>query len=121
MSTRKPAGTSGIGRAFAVEQARRGHVLVLVARDEVALSHVARELPGGPHEILRADLADERDSRKVALRLERDEDVVDLLVNAAGLGTSADCPDAVRDGVRSGTSRRAVRFRARRTRARRVR
>ena len=85
--------TSGIGRAFAVELARRGHALVLVARDEARLRQLARELPGGPHEILIADLADEHGCGQVELRLERDQDAVDLLVNAAGLGTSGGYPD----------------------------
>jgi uncharacterized protein len=85
--------TSGIGRAFAVELARRGHRLVLVARDGARLRQLADELPGAAHEVLVADLASDAGCRAVGERLERDQDPVDLLVNAAGLGTGGGYPD----------------------------
>ncbi len=85
--------TSGIGRAFAIELARRGHALVLVARTQPSLEELVGELTGGGHEILAADLADPDGCARVAERLEREQDPVDLLVNAAGLGTSGSYPD----------------------------
>lgn len=85
--------TSGIGRAFAIELARRGHALVLVARDQTSLQQLAGELNGGGHEVLAADLAERDGCDRVSERLERDQDAVDLLVNAAGLGTSGSYPD----------------------------
>ncbi|MFZ0040485.1 MAG: SDR family NAD(P)-dependent oxidoreductase [Solirubrobacteraceae bacterium] len=85
--------TSGIGRAFAVALAERGHRLVLVARDERRLQHTMEALPGGPHEMLAADLATHRGYEDVAHRIESDDDAIGLLVNAAGMGTSGAFPD----------------------------
>ncbi|MEJ5913093.1 SDR family NAD(P)-dependent oxidoreductase [Pseudokineococcus sp. 1T1Z-3] len=81
-------GTSGIGAAFAAELARRGHDLVLVARDAARLEEVAGDLraPGTQVEVLRADLADRADVQRVADRLEDAGRPVDLLVNNAGFG-----------------------------------
>jgi len=84
-------GTSGIGAAFAQELARRGHDLVLVARDAARLEEVAADLRrGGTQvEVLRADLGDRGDVQRVADRLEDAARPVDLLVNNAGFGLSS--------------------------------
>ncbi|MBW3085487.1 hypothetical protein KEM60_01687 [Austwickia sp. TVS 96-490-7B] len=82
--------TAGIGRAFAHELARTGHDLVLVARDQARLHHVATELSatyGIRCEVLPADLARHTDVDHVANRLNRGGDeAVDLLINNAGFG-----------------------------------
>lgn len=79
--------SSGIGRAFALELARRGHAVVLVARREAELSRVAAEVGdlGGRSRTIVADLGTEAGVARVAQQLE-DVDV-DMLVNNAGLGT----------------------------------
>lgn len=85
-------GTSGIGASFAKELARRGHDLVLVARDETRLAATARDLEqtyGVGVETLRADLADRSQVQRVADRLTDQGRPVDLLVNNAGFGASA--------------------------------
>jgi len=79
--------TSGIGRAFARELHRRGWRLVLVARDRARLDAVAAELGGA--EVLVADLATSAGRARVIARLGS----VDLLVNAAGCGTTHRFPD----------------------------
>jgi short-subunit dehydrogenase len=78
--------TSGIGRAFADELRRRGWDLVLVARDGERLAATAAELGA---ELLVADLSTLAGCDSVVARLAR----VDLLVNAAGCGTTHRFPD----------------------------
>jgi len=84
-------GSSGIGEAFARELARRGHDLVLVARDRSRLERTAEELRRRAVrvEVMTADLADRDDVRRVAERLEDPARPVDLLVNNAGFGIHA--------------------------------
>lgn len=81
--------TAGIGHAFATHLARRGHDLVLVARDEARLATVAAELTasyGVQVEVLRADLTDRAQLATVEQRLADASRPVDLLVNNAGYG-----------------------------------
>jgi short-subunit dehydrogenase len=81
--------TSGIGRAFALQLAERGHDLVLVARDEGRLRELAAELDatyGAASEVLVADLSDRRGMALVEDRLGNESHPVDLLVNNAGFG-----------------------------------
>ncbi len=86
-------GTAGIGHAFAAEFARRGHRLVLVARDAERLGTVAAELEqlGAPAvETLPADLSTTEGRSAVEQRLKApetdDRPPVDTLVNNAGFG-----------------------------------
>ena len=81
--------TSGLGRVFADRLARRGHDVVLVARDEARLETVADELAttyGVTCEVLVADLADRDQLKLVEDRAADLEHPVDLLVNNAGFG-----------------------------------
>jgi len=84
--------TSGIGRAFAEEFARRGFSLVLVARDESRLDELARELLaqyGVRSEVLSADLSVRADVDRVACRLADPAAPITALVNNAGFGLHA--------------------------------
>jgi short-subunit dehydrogenase len=80
--------TAGIGRSFALELARRGYDLVLVARSADTLAEVAGEVRalGAQAEVLTADLADREQLATVERRVAQDERPVDLLVNNAGFG-----------------------------------
>ena len=92
--------SSGIGATYADRLARRGHDLVLVARDSDRMEVLAGRLraeTGVAIDILRADLTEPADLRRVEARL-RDDGRIGLLVNnagAAGGGGFADPdPDA---------------------------
>src|SRR3954470_13561147 len=81
--------TTGIGHCFAVHLARRGHDLVLVARDAERLESVAADLRtsyGVAVEVLPADLGDREALARVEARLAERDRPVDLLVNNAGFG-----------------------------------
>ena len=78
--------SSGIGTVYAERFARRGHDLVLVARDEARLQTLAERLrreTGVAIDVLRADLTDPADLEIVEARL-RDDARVGVLVNNAG-------------------------------------
>jgi short-subunit dehydrogenase len=82
--------SAGIGRAFAVGLAARGHDLVLVARDAARLEDLATELTaahGIAAEVLAADLVTDHGVTRVAERLTAVDHPVDILVNNAGFGT----------------------------------
>jgi len=84
--------TSGLGRGFAMEFARRGFDLVLVARDESRLTALAEELyatHGVSCEVVPADLSLRADVDRVAARLADPDRPVTALVNNAGFGLNA--------------------------------
>jgi short-subunit dehydrogenase len=92
MSTALVTGaTAGIGHAFCVELAERGHDLVIVARDRARLENVSDELRARYFinvEILAADLSKRPGLKRVAGRLALRDRPIDLLVNNAGFGMS---------------------------------
>jgi len=84
--------SKGLGRAYAVELARRGARVILLARSEGDLRELAahiREQHGGPEvEVIVGDLA-AADGPERILRELRDRGLtVDLLVNNAGAGSA---------------------------------
>jgi NAD(P)-dependent dehydrogenase (short-subunit alcohol dehydrogenase family) len=81
--------TSGIGRATAVDFARRGARLLLVGRNEERAQETARALrtaaPRADFEILRGDFAAQAEVRRVGQELLGRIDRLDLLVNNHGV------------------------------------
>jgi short-subunit dehydrogenase len=83
--------SSGIGAIYADRLARRGHDLILVARNEQRLSAVAqriRDTTGRKVSIVAADLGKPSDLARVEAILREDEHI-DTLVNNAGFGAVA--------------------------------
>ncbi|MBB5746586.1 SDR family NAD(P)-dependent oxidoreductase [Brevundimonas variabilis] len=79
--------SSGIGATYADRFARRGHDLVIVARDKARLDALAERLrseTGVAIDVIQADLTDGADLAVVEARL-RDDDRIGVLVNNAGL------------------------------------
>lgn len=79
--------SSGIGATYADRFARRGHDLVIVARDKARLDALAERLrseTGVAIDVIQADLSDEADLVIVEARL-RDDARIGVLVNNAGL------------------------------------
>ena len=82
--------SAGIGAVYADRLARRGHDLILVARDETRLSALAERLraeTGRSVEILVADLTARPDLLRVEGRLRQDPSV-GMLVNNAGVAVA---------------------------------
>lgn len=91
--------SSGIGATYAEHLARRGHDLLLVARDRQRLEALAdrlRQAHGVRVEILRADLSERDDRLRVERRL-RDDASIALLVNNAGVAMNGPLADADMD------------------------
>ena len=79
--------SSGIGAVYADRLARRGHDLILVARDAARLNALAEKLraeTGRTIDVLRADLTDSADVAKVEQRL-ADDAKIGVLINNAGM------------------------------------
>src|SRR5262245_49732310 len=78
-----PGGTSGLGRALALELADRGAKVAIVARGQAGLDQTLRE--AAPRELvgIRADLAGKRDIYRIAAEAVGLLGGVDVLVNNA--------------------------------------
>jgi len=93
--------STGIGAVYADRFAKRGHDLVLVARDKARMDSLAerlREETGVSVDVLQADLTDAGDLARIESRV-RDDASIGILVNNAGMsGTGTfleQAPDAV--------------------------
>jgi hypothetical protein len=79
--------SSGIGATYAERFARRGHDLVLVARDRSRLDNLAARLREESHvaaDVLQADLTSPADLSALETRL-RDDARIGILINNAGM------------------------------------
>ncbi|MBV7519458.1 SDR family oxidoreductase [Ensifer sp. ENS12] len=89
--SKKPAvlvtgASTGIGAVYSERFARRGHDLILVARNAVRMAELAERLrseTGVNVDVVPADLTDEQDLAKVEQRL-REDQRIGVLVNNAG-------------------------------------
>ncbi len=81
--------TSGIGLAAAVELARRGARLTLVARSEARAADAVRQIKavaarGASVDVLTADLASQASIRQLAIALQAEYPIIQVLINNAG-------------------------------------
>jgi len=93
--------SSGIGAVYADRLARRGHDLILVARNRARLDGLATRLTretGRQVEVLSADLTLPADLRRVEARL-RSDSAITLLLNNAGFGATAALLDSDPDQI----------------------
>jgi len=93
--------SSGIGTVYAERFARRGHDLVLVARDKARLDTLAARLrqdTGVAVDVLPADLTQHTDLASVETRL-RDDARIGVLINNAGMAQSGGFTDQSADSI----------------------
>ncbi len=93
--------STGIGATYADRFARRGHDLVLVARDAGRMEALADRLRGETSvsiDILPADLTRAEEIATVEARL-RDDDRIGILVNNAGAGLGGSFVDQSADAI----------------------
>ena len=88
--------SSGIGRATALEFARRGARLALAARSETALHEVATEIRqrGGEAVVIPTDVTMAAQVERMTKETIRALGGIDVLVNNAGVGLNATIADA---------------------------
>ena len=82
--------SSGIGRALAIELARRGAAVGLLARRQDLLREVVREIEahGGKASALPTDVTDANAVRAAVSALQSDFGPIDLLIANAGVGAT---------------------------------
>ena len=84
--------TNGIGEAAAIELARRGAHVGIVARNprkaEATVERIEAAAPGAPVDVFIGDLAIMGDVRKVAAEMLDRYELIDVLVNNAGIQLS---------------------------------
>lgn len=93
--------STGIGAVYAERFARRGHDLVLVARDKAKLAALAERLQqenGIAVDILPADLTQSDEVATVEARL-RDDAQIGILINNAGIAQSGGFADQTADSI----------------------
>ncbi|PHY18386.1 SDR family oxidoreductase [Caulobacter sp. BP25] len=93
--------STGIGAVYADRLAKRGHDLILVARDEARLNTVAERLraeTGVKVEVIKADLTNKADLVKLEERLASDP-AIEVLVNNAGAADGQGFVASDRDAI----------------------
>ncbi|MBN8542580.1 MAG: SDR family NAD(P)-dependent oxidoreductase [Deltaproteobacteria bacterium] len=83
-------GSDGIGKAFAVQLARDGYIVTVVARNETKLRELTGQM-GSSHSFHVADLSSEEGLSRIQKIIEAGN--FNLLVNNAGVGTVGDFTD----------------------------
>lgn len=92
MNSRKVAivtgGASGIGRASALELARRGVLVAVADLDEAGAQRTAQECPGGNAIAVRTDMSVAADVAALVTRVQAEWNALHIVVNNAGVQRS---------------------------------
>jgi NAD(P)-dependent dehydrogenase (short-subunit alcohol dehydrogenase family) len=79
-------GSRGIGRACAFAFARRGaRVAISYLKNIAAAEETVAKLPGGPHSMVQADVADPESVRRMVATVAESFGALDVVVNNAGI------------------------------------
>lgn len=94
--------SQGIGRALALEAARRGAKVLAAARSEELLEELAQEAhaAGAPLETVLADVTNPQDRERMVHRANEVYGGLDVLINNAGIGATGHFADAAPDRLR---------------------
>ncbi len=95
--------SQGIGRALAVEAAKRGSRVLAAARSLPLLEQLANDVrtKGGTLEIVAADVTGAEDRKRMVEAAQRHFGGLDILINNAGIGATGHFMDATADRMRS--------------------
>jgi short-subunit dehydrogenase len=91
--------SQGIGRALALEAARRGARVLAAARSQDLLADLAKEAGGTVHTVL-ADVTSPEDRQKMVDAARDQLGGLDVLINNAGIGATGHFADAAADRLR---------------------
>ncbi|MCW3035267.1 MAG: oxidoreductase [Actinobacteria bacterium] len=91
--------SSGIGRALALDLARRGARVFVTARRADALKLLVEEMGGDPHQYVVCDVGDLRQVRDLAETVAEQVDHLDVLVNNAGIRSAGPLSSATSEDM----------------------
>jgi NAD(P)-dependent dehydrogenase (short-subunit alcohol dehydrogenase family) len=91
--------SSGIGRALALDLARRGARVFVTARRADALKLLVEEMGGDPHQYVVCDVGDLRQVRDLAETVAEHVDHLDVLVNNAGIRSAGPLSSATSEDM----------------------
>lgn len=78
--------TGGMGREIVTRLDNEGASLILVSKTESELQNLIKKLSGKNHKYYACDFYELKDSEKVARLVASENETIDVLINAAGIG-----------------------------------